>query len=239
MTQKEVPQNQRTFVQSLNAAVEGFIHVIRHERNMRIHFFVAFLVLLTAILLGVDRFEWIILCFAVSFVLVVEMANTVIEETMDFIQVTYHPAIQLIKDVSAGAVLVSALNAVIVGFLIFAKYLAWPLEIVAFKIRYTPSHVTLAALLTVIFLVIAGKVFFRKGTPLRGGIISGHAAVAFSLWTAVLFVQDNMYVVMATLALALLVVQTRLRAKIHTIWEIVGGAIVGILITALFFKAFA
>jgi diacylglycerol kinase (ATP) len=238
MTQKEVPSDRRTLAQSLNAAVEGFIHVIRHERNMRIHFLIAFLVLLAAILLGVDRFEWIILCFAVSFVLVAEMANTVIEETMDFIQVTYHPAIQLIKDVSAGAVLVTALNAVIVGFLIFTKHLTWPLEIVVFRIKHSPAEVTLVSLLAVIFVVIAGKAFFHKGKPLHGGIISGHAAVAFSLWTAVVFVQSNHYVTFATLALALLVVQTRLRAKIHTVWEVLGGAAVGILVTALFFRAF-
>ncbi|MGH7198340.1 MAG: diacylglycerol kinase [Candidatus Omnitrophota bacterium] len=238
MTQKEVPPDRRTFVQSLNAAVEGFVHVIRHERNMRIHFLMAFLVLLAAILLGVSRFEWIILCFVVSFVLVVEMANTVIEETMDFIQVTYHPAIQLIKDVSAGAVLVATLNAVIVGFLIFAKYLVWPLEITVFRIRHSPAEITLVSLLTVIFIVIAGKAFSRRGTPLIGGILSGHAAVAFALWTAVVFVQDNVYVIFATLALALLVIQTRMRAKIHTFWELLAGAVLGILVTALFFKVF-
>ena len=234
----KLPHHERSLFQSLNAAVEGFVYVIKNERNMRIHFGVAFCVLLMAFLLGISRLEWILLSITVGFVLSAEMVNTIIEETMDFIQVTYHPVIQVIKDVSAGVVLISALNAIIVGSLIFSKYTSEPFELSITRLRNSPWQITLGALLVLLFIVVGGKVLTRRGTPFRGGIISGHAAAAFSLWTAVLFVQKNIFIAFATLLLAILVVQGRVKSKIHSFFEVVGGALLGILVTALFFQIF-
>ncbi len=228
----------RTFIESLNDAVEGFVHVVKHERNMRIHFLIGFLVLVAALIVGVSRLEWIILCCAVSFVLVAEMVNSVVEEIVDIVHEEFHPAARLIKDMSAGVVLLSVLNAIVVGVLVFSKYWSRPLAIFAFRIRFTPWHIMLVSLLAVIFLVVLTKAFFRRGTPLRGGPISGHAAIAFSLWTSVLFTQTNIYVIFATLLLAILVVQCRVGSKIHTTLEALIGAAVGVLITSLFFKIF-
>lgn len=231
-------KKKRTFLHSLNNAVDGFLHVLKHERNMRIHFFIGFSVLVLGIFLGVNRLEWIILCACVSLVLVTEMINTVIEEMVDMIETEIHPTARIIKDAAAGAVLVSAFNALVVGFFIFARYWQWPLEVVVFRLRHMPWHVTFIALMVVIFLVIVGKAFFRRGTPFRGGAISGHAAVAFSLWTTVLFMVNNVFVILVTLLLALLVAQSRLRAKIHSLEEIGAGAAVGTLVTAIFFQLF-
>ncbi len=226
----------RTFLRSLNDAIEGFVHVVKHERNMRIHFFIGFLILLSALLLGVSRLEWIILFLSVNFVLATEMANTVIEDIMDVVEDAFHPAVRLIKDMAAGIVLIAVLNSLVIGVLILSKYLSWPLEIAADRLRFTPWQVMLVSIVVVVFLVIMGKAFLHRGTPLRGGPVSGHSAVAFSLWTAVLFTQTNFFVIFATLLLALLVVQSRVRAKIHTVWEALTGALLGILVTALLFQ---
>lgn len=226
----------RNFLRSLNDAVEGFVHVIKHERNMRIHFFIGFLILLSALLLGVSRLEWIILFITVNLVLASEMANTVIEDIMDVVEDAFHPAVRLIKDMAAGIVLIAVLNSLVVGVLILSKYLSWPLAIAAHRLRFTPWHITLVSLLVVVFLVVTGKAFLHRGTPLKGGPVSGHSAVAFSLWTAVLFTQTNIFVIFATLLLALLVVQSRVRAKIHTVWEAFTGALLGILVTSLLFQ---
>jgi len=226
----------RNFLRSLNDAVEGFVHVVKHERNMRIHFFIGFLILLSALLLGVSRLEWIILFITVNFVLATEMANTVIENIMDVVEDAFHPAVRLIKDMAAGIVLIAVLNSLVIGTLILSKYLSWPLEIAVHRLRFSPGHITLVSLLVVVFLVIGGKAFLHRGTPLRGGPVSGHSAVAFSLWTAVLFTQVNLFVIFATLLLALLVVQSRVRANIHTVWEALTGVLLGILVTALLFQ---
>lgn len=228
----------RTFLQSLNEAVDGFIYVVRHERNMRVHFLFAFLVLLSAIFLGVSRIEWIILCSITCFVLVAEMMNTAIEEIIDLVKTSYHPAARIVKHISAGIVLVTAVNALIVGFFIFWKYLRLPFEGAVTRMRYAPGHIVFIALLVSIFLVVGSKAFLGRGTPFRGGPVSGHAAVAFGLWTVVVLSKADFFVVGVCLLMALLVAQSRLRAKIHSLWEIVAGAALGTLVTALFFKLF-
>ena len=169
----------RPIVQSLNEAVEGVIYVIKNERNMRVHFLFGFFVLVGAIFVGVSRIEWMILCTIISFVLAAEIVNTVIEDVVDMIKPSVHPNVRMIKHVSAGFVLVAAINAFIVGVFIFSKYAAWPIQITAAQIRHASWHILFIALLVVIFLVIAGKVFFHRGTPFRGGILSGHSAAAF------------------------------------------------------------
>jgi diacylglycerol kinase (ATP) len=228
----------RNFLQSLNNAVEGFIHVLKHERNMRVHFLCAFFILLLAVFLGVNRLEWMILCGATCFVLVAEMINTAIEETLDLIHEKFHLTVGIVKNISAGMVLVSALNALIIGVFVFAKYVSWPVEIAVFRLRHAPWYLTFVSVLVAIFFVIWGKTFGRQGTPFRGGLVSGHSAVAFSLWTVVLFTEPNKFLIALTFLLAALVAQSRLRAKIHSFWEVIGGSAIGVLVTALFFQLF-
>lgn len=230
---------QRTFLQSLNDAVEGFIYVVRHEQNMRVHFLVGFAVLLLAVLVGTSRVEWMMLCLVIALVLAAEMMNTVVEEMADAVfKGVRSPAVRTIKHISAGMVLVAAVSALVVGFFVFSRYLGFPFAFMALRIRYAPWHVTFFALLAVVFLVIARKAFSRRGSPFRGGPISGHSAAAFSLWTAILFTQPNAFVVSASFCIAALVAQSRLRAKIHSFGEVALGAVVGVLVTALCFQLF-
>lgn len=228
----------RIFLKSLNDAVGGVIYVIRRERNMSHHFLFAALVLLSAIALGIPQTQWILLCFCVMLVLVTEMMNTAIEHLVDLVKDTFHPQARVIKHISAGMVLVSAVGAMIVGVLVFSRYLRMPWQFVTSEIRYAPWYVTFMSILVAIFWVIAGKAYFHKGTPFKGGPISGHTAVAFSLWTVLLFKQDDVFITAVGFLLAALVGQCRLRAKIHSFWEVVAGAAVGISVTALFFQLF-
>lgn len=226
----------RTLLHSLNDATAGFLHVIRVERNMRLHFLFGFFVLLCAIVLGVSRTEWMILCCVISAVLAAEMINTAIEDALDVLHRAHHPSIRIVKDMLAGAVLVLALNAVIVGFMIFSRRWLWPLDMLVLRLKHTHWNITLACILSVVFLVILLKARTGKGTPFRGGSVSGHSAVAFSLWTILLMTTTNIFVVAITFCLAVLVAQSRLRAKIHSLSEAVAGAILGILVTLFLFQ---
>lgn len=205
---------------------------------MRVHFLLGFLVLLVAVFIGVSRMEWMILCTIISVVLAAEMMNTVVEETIDLVKPSSHPSARIIKNISAGFVLVLAINALVVGCIIFSKYWLWPIQTTVVHIRRTSWQITFIALLVVVFLTIAGKAFFKRGTPFRGGIISGHSAVAFSIWTAVLFTYSNPFILGAMFLMAVLVAQSRLRAKIHSLGEVMTGAAVGFLVTALLFQFF-
>ena len=72
-------------IKAFNAAIEGIIYTFKFERNMKIHYFLAVVVLTASLFLGLDRFEMILLVFAISLVVIAEMFNTAIEKTIDMI----------------------------------------------------------------------------------------------------------------------------------------------------------
>ena len=76
-------------IDSFNAAIEGFLYVVKSQRNMRIHFLLGLLVLLMAIYFNFTRIEFMMLCFTISLVLVTEMFNTAIEIVFSHISSSY------------------------------------------------------------------------------------------------------------------------------------------------------
>ncbi len=94
-----------------------------------------------------------------------------------------------------------------------------------------------------LLIVVAVKAATGRGTPLRGGLPSGHAAIAFAGWAAVLFItagsRHNVLVASITFLMALLVAQTRVEAGIHTTVEVIYGAVVGVLVTLAIFQVWA
>lgn len=228
-------------VQSLNWAFEGVIHVLRTQRNMRIHFAVATAVLILAFSYGVTKLELMALLVAISFVLIAEMVNTAIEATIDLATTSFDPLAKMAKDIAAGAVLIASVNAIVVGYLVFADRLTEPSRRLVNRLGETRPHLTLVALILIVILVIASKAITRRGTPLSGGLPSGHAALAFGGWTAITFIADDHRVVISFVGLimALLVAQTRVESGIHSITEVVLGGVLGTLVTMLLFQALA
>ena len=174
-------------IDSFNAAIEGIVYVLKSQRNMRIHFVAALLVLVLSIVLKMAVWDLLFLLSAVVLVLVVEMINTVIELTIDLIKDTYHPLARGAKDVGAGAVLIASFYAVCVAYLVFFRkgYLVGPLEISLGAIRNSDWHLAFVALVVVAILTIIVKVISHRGTPFRGGFPSIHAALAFSIFSLV------------------------------------------------------
>lgn len=100
-------------------AWRGIIDFFRTEHNAQIHLAVTVVVIILSIFLRVNKSETIAIIFSIALVWITEMLNTAIEKTMDFISLKKHPQIKVIKDLSAGAVLIAAIAAVIVGCIIF------------------------------------------------------------------------------------------------------------------------
>jgi diacylglycerol kinase (ATP) len=219
---------------SFNYAFEGIIHVLRTQRNLRIHFLVAIGVIAAAVALGVGRIELIVLLLSIAFVLVAEMVNSAIEGAIELSTTSFDPNAKLAKDIAAGAVLISSATAVAVGYLIFAHAAAHRSARLLDRIRDAPAEITLAALVLVILVVIATKAYTGRGTPLRGGLPSGHAALAFSGWMAATYVigDDHRFLISSlTFLMALLVAQTRVEAGVHSGLEVLYGGALGALIT--------
>ena len=227
---------------SFNYAFEGVIHVLRTQRNMRIHFMIAVGVLIAALAAGVQRFELIALLLSIAFVLIAEMINTAVEATIDVATTAFDPLAKLAKDIAAGAVLIATVNAVIVGYLVFSVRLVHQGSDLITRLRDAPAELTLVALVLTVLLVIVTKAYTGRGTPLRGGLPSGHAAVAFAGWMAVTNVlsDSSHWFLVSTLAfiMALLVAQTRVESGVHSVVEVTYGALLGSLVTLVIFQVF-
>jgi diacylglycerol kinase (ATP) len=235
-------QRSPSVLQSFNYATEGVIHALRTQRNLWIHFAIAAAVLIAALAFGVSKLELMVLLLAITFVLVAELVNTAIEAAVDVASTAFDPMAKLAKDMAAGAVLIAALNAVAVGYLVFSGAVADRSSRFLDRLADVPEELTLISLALTIIIVIAVKAITGRGTPLRGGLPSGHAAVAFAGWMAVTLVLDDsshhFLVSTLTFIMALLVAQTRVETGVHSASEVASGGALGALMTLALFQVF-
>lgn len=225
---------------SFNHAFEGILYALRTERNIRIHVLAALLILIFSLFFPLNRLELLMLFLSISFVVMAEMFNTAVETVVDAFIDRYHPLAKVAKDVAAGAVLVAALNALLVGYLLFFHQVS-PMSLVVWqKIKADPTHITFFSFLIVMALVVAIKAVYsrrdQEKVTLQGGMPSGHAALAFAASTAVSLLTNSFLVATLSLLLAGLVAQSRIEGKIHTFWEVTVGSILGVSITILIFQ---
>lgn len=225
----------RKLIDSFNYAIDGIFYSIKTQRNMKIHILMGGLVIIASMFFDISKDELALVLFSISLVIITEMINTSIEVTIDLITKDYHPLAKIAKNVAAGGVLLSALNSVIVGYVVFYDEFIPIAERLFFKIRKTSLHISFLSFLIVAISVIIIKLRKGIGTPLKGGMPSGHAAIAFSLMTSIVFIANDIFVILLGLLLAILVAQSRIEGKIHTWLQVVMGAILGIGITLLMF----
>ena len=105
---------------SFKYAIEGIWTSFKTERNMKIHIFIMILVIIAGIILKINKSEWIICIILFAIVIGSELFNTSIETIVDMVMPEKNEKAKIAKDVSAGAVLVVALGAAIIGLIIFA-----------------------------------------------------------------------------------------------------------------------
>lgn len=110
-------------VRSFSFAYQGLIYCFKTQKNMRVHFFIALVVFMISYWLELEKGEFLIILLTVALVWVAEIINTSLEKIVDLLSPQYHPLAGIAKNVAAGAVLVSAIFAVIVGILIFGEKL--------------------------------------------------------------------------------------------------------------------
>jgi diacylglycerol kinase (ATP) len=234
------PRRRPSVFESFNFAIEGIIHVLRTQRNMRIHFAAAVAVLIAALAFDVSRLELIALLIAIAFVLIAEMINTAVEAAVDVASTSFDPMAKLAKDIAAGAVLISTAVAVAVGYLVFSGQVAGRSSNILDRLTNVPAELALVALVLTTIVVIGTKALTGSGTPLRGGLPSGHAAVGFAIWmAATLILEDSSHqFVISSLTFigALLVAQTRVESGIHSSVEVAYGGLLGALVTLAVFQ---
>lgn len=104
---------------SFGFAIQGLITFFKTQHNAWIHLLATIIVITAGFVLKVNHSEWCWLIVAIAMVFMAEMFNTAIEFLTDLVSPQFHPLAKKVKDVAAGAVLIAAIGAVVIGLIIF------------------------------------------------------------------------------------------------------------------------
>lgn len=228
----------KKLLDSFNFAIQGIIYSVRSQRNMRIHMVSALIVLTACFFYDLSRIEFLIVIMTISMVIAAELMNTAIEYAIDATTNYYHPLAKLAKNAAAGGVLVTAINAVVVGYVVFWDKLKNISFFLIMKVKNSNPYAIFIILAIVCISTIIAKAFSEEGTPLKGGMPSGHSAIAFSIATTIALITEEPVTIILSYILAFIVAQSRVDSEVHSVWEVICGAAFGMFLTILLFKIF-
>lgn len=228
----------KKLIRSFNHAIDGIIETTRTERNMKIHLVIAILVLICCLFFDISKSEFLSIAIIVTLVIAFELLNTAIEAIIDMTVNYYHPLAKVAKNAAAGGVLVTAVSACVIGYIVFGDKLYDLSYSLIHTVKNSQPYMVFIVLAIVTISTIILKSIIGEGTPLKGGMPSGHSTLGFSIATAIaLITEDPMCILLSYLA-ALITAQSRVDSKVHSVFEVVVGAIYGTLLTLLIFTIF-
>lgn len=230
------------FFEAWGNATNGIIYSETTQRNIRIQLVLAVIVMVLSLFYGLNTAEFLCLLFAVFMVIFAELINTAIETVVDLFVDVYHPKAKISKDVAAGAVVLAACNALVVGYFIFFKEenLKAISDSIFNNMVKSPMHLAFVAIMLVVIAVISMKAGCSKKTE-RGELVkegfvpSGQSAIAFAVLTAIWLNSKDIVTFTLALILSILVVENRVGSNARTKAEIVFGACMGVLIVLLIY----
>ena len=230
------------FFEAWGNATNGIIYSATTQRNIRIQLVLAVIVMVLSLFYGLNTAEFLCLLFAVFMVIFAELINTAIETVVDLFVDVYHPKAKISKDVAAGAVVLAACNALVVGYFIFFKEenLKAISDSIFNNMVKSPMHLAFVAIMLVVIAVISMKAGCSKKTE-RGELVkegfvpSGQSAIAFAALTAIWLNSKDIVTFTLALILSILVVENRVGSNARTKAEFVFGACMGVLIVLLIY----
>jgi diacylglycerol kinase (ATP) len=243
----------KNLFESFFHAFEGLSHVLWTQKHVRSQLFMVILVFMLSFTVHLSTLEFLFVLSAVCLVMLAELFNTAIEVVVNMITLEYHPLAKIAKDVAAAGVLMASFYAVIVGGGIFFysnqrlptllhskqslphALTTMLIHLEHIKIAHPSSVVIIFLCFSVLSILVAlGKSQKNHGSILQGGAVSGHTAVAFMLCTAIILYSDfNLTISIFAVVLALLVAQSRVEGKIHTLTEVLWGAVFAIILMTI------
>ena len=228
------------FIEACNNAVNGIIYAATTQRNIRIQLVLAVIIMMLSLFYGLNTTEFLCLVFAVFMVIFAEMINPAIETVVDLFVDVYHPKAKIAKDVAAGAVVLAACNALVVGYFIFfnKENIKAISDSIFNNMVKSPTHLAFVAILLVIIAVIAIKASCsrkkQRGELIKEGFVpSGQTAIAFAALTAIWINSRDIITFSLALVLSVLIAGNRLYNNARTKAEVAFGACMGILIVIL------
>lgn len=226
------------FIDAWANAFNGIIYAVTTQSNIKKQLAIAVAVMLISLLFNLSRAEFLCLMFTVVLIIVAEMINTAIETVVDLYTDLYHPKAKIAKDVGAGAVVITAVNALIVAyFLFFDKISDIGLNFIR-NLANSPVHMAFIGIFLIIILIVTLKAASstNKHKLLKDNFSpSGQAAMAFGAVTIIWLSTTNIVVLTLSFVMAILVCVTRIEAKKKTLGEVILGALTGISVIALLY----
>lgn len=234
------------FLDAWKNAIDGIIYATTTQRNVKIQLVIAVLVVIVSLFFDLSRAEFLCFLFTIILILFAEMCNTAIETVVDLYVDVYHPKAKIAKDVAAGGVVVTAINALIVAyFLFFDKISDIGLSFIK-NIVTSPIHLAFAAVVIVVIAIIALIAIARtnKHKGLNHKFMpSGFTTLAFAantiIWLMIDSVTNNgaisIVILTLSLVLSILVAASRVEAKAHKVSEVIFSACIGIIIVLVIY----
>ncbi len=230
-TKQKVLKN-KNFLDAWKNAINGIIYATTTQGHVKKQLVIAVLVVIISLFFELSKAEFLIFMFTIILIIFAEMVNTAIETVIDLYTDLYHPKAKIAKDVAAGGVVITTINAVIVAyFLFFDKISNIGLQFIR-NIATSPVHLAFAAVIIVIIGILSliaiattnkRKLLNKKFMP------SGHAALAFTANTIIWLLTDNIVILTLSLVMAILVAESRVESKTHRLSEVVFSSCVGII----------
>lgn len=229
------------FIDACNNAVNGLIYATTTQSSIKKQLFMAVGVLVLSLFYKLETTQFLCLTFAVFLVIFAEMVNTAIETVVDLYTDKYHPKAKIAKDVGAGAVLLMAINSVIVAYFIFLNetQLGEISKTIFQSVVSSPKHLIFVSIILVVIAALVFKAISRKGSfdktkpTVKKFEPSGQTALAFAILTSIWLNTQNILIFALALMLSLLVLENRIESKIHSLAETIFGSFMGILIVLL------
>lgn len=236
--EKEPKMKNNNFIDAWKNAFEGIIYAVTTQSNIKKQLVIAVAVMLVSLFFDLNKAEFLCLMFTVVLIIVAEMINTAIETVVDLYTDLYHPKAKIAKDVGAGAVVIAAINAVIVAyFLFFEKISTIGLKLVD-EVANSPVHLAFVAILLTVIVIVTLKAAATKNNHKfikENFMPSGQTAVAFAGLTIIWLTTRNTVIFTIALVLALIIAINRYEHGKRSKSEIVVGACVGIMVVILIY----
>lgn len=227
-------------------AIDGIIYATTTQRNIKIQLIIAVLVVIISLFFDLSRAEFLCFLFTIILILFAEMCNTAIETVVDLYVDVYHPKAKIAKDVAAGGVVITAINALIVGyFLFFDKISDIGINFIK-NIAESPIHLAFATIVIVVIsilvLIAIARTNKHKGLN-KKFMPSGFTTLAFGantiIWLIVDYIAENqainIVILTLSLVLSILVAASRVESKVHKVSEVIFSACVGIMIVLIIY----
>ena len=228
----------KNFIQACNNAVNGIVYCATTQTNVKKELILGTIVMILSLFYDFTSAEFLSLTFAVFFVIFAELVNTAIETIVDLVIDVYHPKAKIAKDIGAGAVVLSAVNAVIVAYFLFFKEtnLTEVSNSIFSQMIGSSTHLTFVAIILTVIAIIVMKAVVEERRLISGVkstfIPSGQSALAFAILTAIWINSRDPVIFCLALILSILIVGNRMNDA-RTIGEVIFGAFMGMLVVLM------